>query len=46
MLPVAPKKLLRDTLIGFGIGLVLMLGVTYGSSIFAGSPPAVSTSAH
>ena len=45
MLPVAPKKLLRDTVIGFSIGLVLMLGVTYGSSMFAGSRPAAATSA-
>ena len=40
MLPVAPKKILRDLVIGFGIGLVLMLGFTYGASTFAGSPPA------
>ncbi len=44
MLPVAPKKILRDLLIGFGIGLVLMLGFTYGASTFAGSPPAAATS--
>jgi len=46
MLPVAPKKLFRDALIGFGIGLVLMLGLTYGSSMFAGSQPAAATSTH
>ena len=46
MLPVAPKKLFRDALIGFGIGLVLMLGMTYGSSMFAGTQPAAATSTH
>ena len=44
MLPVAPKKIFRDALIGFGIGLVLMLGLTYGATTFAGSPPAAATS--
>jgi hypothetical protein len=44
MLPVAPKKILRDALIGFGIGLVLMLGISYGASTLAGSPPAAATS--
>lgn len=44
MLPVAPKKILRDALIGFGIGLVLMLGITYGASSFARSPTAAATS--
>jgi len=44
MLPVAPKKLLRDTIIGFGIGLVVMLGISYGASTFAGSPTAAATS--
>lgn len=44
MLPVAPKKILRDTLIGFGIGLVLMLGIQYGAPSLLGSPPAAATS--
>lgn len=44
MLPVQPKKILRDALIGFGIGLVLMLGITYGAGAIAGSPPAAATS--
>jgi hypothetical protein len=45
MLPVAPKKILRDTLIGFGIGLILMVGITYGPGAFGGSPTAAATSA-
>ncbi|MBK8998309.1 MAG: hypothetical protein IPM35_21510 [Myxococcales bacterium] len=44
MLPIQPKKILRDALIGFGIGLVLMLGITYGAGAIAGSPPAAATS--
>jgi len=44
MLPVAPKKIVRDALIGFSIGLVLMLGITYGAGSLVGSPPAAATS--
>ncbi len=44
MLPVAPKKIFRDALIGFGIGLVVMLGFSYALSTFAGSPTAAATS--
>jgi len=44
MLPVAPKKILRDALIGFSIGLVFMLGITYGASTFASTPAAAATS--
>lgn len=44
MLPVAPKKLFRDALIGFGIGLVAMLGFSYALSSFSGSPTAAATS--
>jgi hypothetical protein len=44
MFPVATKKILRDGLIGFGIGLVVMLSITYGAGAFAGSPPAAATS--
>lgn len=45
MLPVAPKKILRDALIGFGIGLIAMVGISYGSGALRGSPPAAATSA-
>ncbi|MCC6662261.1 MAG: hypothetical protein IT375_00890 [Polyangiaceae bacterium] len=45
MLPVAPKKILRDALIGFGIGLIAMLGISYGAGALVGSPPAAATSA-
>lgn len=44
MLPVAPKKILRDAIIGFGIGLVMMLGFSYALSSFSGSPTAAATS--
>jgi hypothetical protein len=44
MFPVATKKILRDGLIGFGIGLVVMLSITYGAGGFVGSPPAAATS--
>jgi hypothetical protein len=44
MFPVAPKKILRDALVGFGIGVVVMLAITYGAGAFVGSPPAAATS--
>jgi hypothetical protein len=45
MKPAGVKKVLRDGLIGFGIGLVVMLAVSYGAPSLGGSPPAVATSA-
>ena len=45
MISVEPKTLLRDALVGFGIGLVVMLGLTYGATTIAASPPAATTSA-
>ncbi|MBI3203601.1 MAG: hypothetical protein HYZ29_18830 [Myxococcales bacterium] len=45
MLPVAPKKILRDALIGFGIGLIAMLGISYGAGALVGTPPTAATSA-
>lgn len=46
MISVEPKKLLRDALIGFGIGLVVMLGISYGAGVLASSTPAATTSAN
>jgi len=43
-MPAPTKKILRDALIGFGIGLVLMLGVSYGASGLGSSPPAAAAS--
>jgi hypothetical protein len=45
MLLVEPKKLMRDILVGFGIGLVVMLGLTYSASGMVGTTTAASTSA-
>ncbi|HMR08029.1 MAG TPA: hypothetical protein PKA88_19740 [Polyangiaceae bacterium] len=45
MLLVEPKKLMRDILVGFGIGLVVMLGLTYSSGGMVGTTTAASTSA-
>ena len=42
MSSVRPKSLLRDVLIGFGLGLALMVGLSYGTSAFADASPAVS----
>ena len=44
MLPVTPKKILRDALIGFGIGLIAMVGISYGAGALVGAPPAAATS--
>jgi hypothetical protein len=38
------KRIVRDGLIGFGIGLVLMLGLSYGAATLGASSPAVATS--
>jgi hypothetical protein len=45
MTPADAKKVLRHMLVGFGIGLVVMVTVSYGATSLGGSPPAVSTSA-
>jgi hypothetical protein len=45
MAPANMNKVLRDGLIGFGIGLVVMLAVSFGASSFGASPPAATTSA-
>ena len=43
-MPAPTKKILRDALIGFGVGLVLMLGLSYGAASLGGSPPAAAAS--
>jgi hypothetical protein len=45
MMPADSKRILRDALIGFGIGLVVMLTVSFGAASLGGSPPAARTSA-
>lgn len=45
MLSVTPKTLLRDLAVGFGVGLILMLGLSYGASLTAHPSPAAKTSA-
>ncbi len=45
MLLVQPKKLVKDLLIGFGIGLVVMLGLSYSAGGMVGKTTAASTSA-
>jgi hypothetical protein len=44
MTTVTPKSVVRDALIGFGIGLLLMLGIGYGAAALSASPPAAPTS--
>jgi hypothetical protein len=44
MMPAHMKRIFRDALIGFGIGLVAMLAISYGASSLGGSPPAATTS--
>jgi hypothetical protein len=45
MMPADSKRILRDALIGFGIGLVVMLTISFGAASLGGSPPAARTSA-
>ncbi len=45
MAPASVQRILRDGLIGFGIGLVVMLAVSFGAASFGASPPAATTSA-
>jgi hypothetical protein len=44
MMPTDKKRILRDALIGFGIGLVVMLTISFGAASLGGSPPAAPTS--
>jgi hypothetical protein len=44
MSTVTPKTVVRDALIGFGIGLLLMLGIGYSAAALGTSPPAAPTS--
>jgi hypothetical protein len=37
------KGILRDALIGFGIGLAVMLAAGYGASALSGAEPAAAT---
>ncbi len=45
MISVASKQLLRDMMVGFGLGLVLMLGLSYGTAMLSHPTPAAKTSA-
>jgi hypothetical protein len=45
MIAADMKKVLRDALIGFGIGLVAMLTISYGATSLGGARPAAATSA-
>jgi hypothetical protein len=45
MMRADAKRILRDTLIGFGIGLTVMLTISFGATTLGGSPPAAPTSA-
>jgi len=45
MSTVTPKSVVRDGLIGFGIGLLVMLAVGYGAGALSSSPPAAPASA-